>query len=185
MSGAVRLDARSLTLLLLGGLALIAVAAWQFLLRDQVKSYRELLASRDESAHSVALERAAVAPETLAAAEARVAELEKQIYGAGPAVPTSQMASHVIGRLDGLARDFGVRLAGVKPGAHGEVLGFAEVPFDVQVEGDYLRLMGWLGRVEGELHPMVVKRFRIEPLADAGLLRMELRVVSYRAPRLP
>ena len=60
-----------------------------------------------------------------------------------------------------------------------------EVPFDVQVEGDYLRLMSWLERVEGELHPMVVKRFRIEPLADAGLLRMELRVVSYRAPRMP
>jgi len=126
-----------------------------------------------------------VDPAALAAAEARVSRLEQRLYGAGPEVPVSQMASHVIGRLDGLAREFQVRLAGVKPGTQAEVLGFAEVPFDVHVEGDYLRLMGWLGRVEGELHPMVVKRFRIEPLADAGLLRMELRVVSYRAPRLP
>ncbi len=179
-----RLELRSL-LLLGGGLALVAALAWQLVLREPVRSYRALVAERGESAQDVARERAGLDRQALEAAAARVAALEHELYGAGPPVPVSQMASHVIGRLDGQAREFQVRLSGVKPDTPGEVLGFVEVPFDVQVEGDYPRLIAWLEAVERELRPMVVKRFRMEPVAGDGRIRMDLRVVSYRAPRLP
>lgn len=180
-----RLTPRDLLLLSAAGLLLVAAAAWQLLLREQVQGYRVLVAERGASAQEVARERAGLDREALEAAAVRIARLEERLYGAGPPVPVSEMASHVIGRLDGLAGDFQVRLAGVKPGPQTEVLDFTEIPFDVQVEGDYPRLVDWLLAVERGLRPMVVKRFRFEPIDGAGILRMDLRVVSYRAPRLP
>jgi Tfp pilus assembly protein PilO len=177
-------DPRRLALWLTLGLLVLGAGTWQFLLREQVQDYRTLVSERGQSADEVARERVGLDGSVLAPTESDVARLESELYGSTPAVPVSQMASHVIGLLDGLADRFSVRLAGVKPGATGEVLGFTEVPFDVQVHGEYPRLIAWLEAAEKGLRPLVVKQFRIEPVADGDELRMELRVVSYRAPRV-
>ncbi len=177
-------DPRKLALGLALGLVVLFGPTWQFLLREQLENYRALASERGQSAEEVARERVGLDGSVLATTESDVSRLEDELYGSTPAVPVSQMASHVIGLLDGLADQFSVRLAGVKPGAMGEVLGFTEVPLYVQVQGEYGQLIAWLEAAEKGLSPLVVKRFRIEPATGSAELRMELRVVSYRAPQV-
>ena len=179
-----RTEPRKVTLVLAGGLLLLAVAVWQFHLHAQVKSYRALVSERGQSAQNVERERAGLGGGVLESTRAEVSRLENELYGDGPAVPVSQMASHVIGLLDGLAGQHSVTLAGVRPGPTAQVLGFVEVPFDVAVRGRYADLIAWLQAGEQALRPLVVKQFRIQPTERGGALEMTLRVVSYRAPRV-
>ena len=90
------------------------------------------------------------------------------------------MESYIVDRLDSISAVHDVELVGVTPGAAEEVLMFDEVPYDVEVEGDYFALFRWLREVERELRPMVVKEFNIRPLSKSEAVTMKLRLAAYR-----
>ena len=60
---------------------------------------------------------------------------------------------------------------------------FEEIAFDISVTGKYLDIIIWLRKVEDELHPMVVKKFKMAGSNDG--LQTNLRIVSYRPASSP
>ena len=90
------------------------------------------------------------------------------------------MESHVIDVLDRISARHGIDLVSVVPGEKAEVLMFEELPYDVEVRGEYFRLFDWFREVERELHPMVVKRFELAAGAEPDVIPLTLRLVAYR-----
>ena len=179
-----RLEPRTLRLALLGTLAVVLLGAYFYGFKGELKEFDQLGRLHLQSEEELASREGAAGEVRIAVLEEEIAALDARLYGKGLPQPPSQMVSHIIGQLDALAVRHRVDLMSVKPGPRGEVLSFAEVPFDVEIAGGYFDLFAWLQEAETELRPMVVKQFRMAPGArDAGI-QMSLRVVSYRAPRL-
>ena len=109
-----------------------------------------------------------------------VAGLREQLYGPGENVAAKEMVPFIIRRLDQLSGQSNIRLMSVTPGQTSRVLMFDELAFEVSVSGNYLNLVNWLGTVEQELHPMVVKQFEMKSGQAGDKLLAQLKIVSYR-----
>ncbi|MDX1776306.1 MAG: type 4a pilus biogenesis protein PilO [Desulfobulbales bacterium] len=107
-------------------------------------------------------------------------ELTNHLKGQTPNLSNSQMVAHVISRLDTISAKHAVHFLGVKPSLPGTVKYFEELPFAIEVSGNYFSLFDWLQEVERELGPMVVKKIDIEPIRGAQEQKMQLNMVSYR-----
>lgn len=173
-----QLPLRSLALVLVAAFGLTAAAGWLYVLK---KPQAELVAAEDALFE---LRRAHPAGESvdarIAAVQAEVDALSSELVGGGPALAANEMVAFVIGRLDRLAREQRVQLVSVEPGDVAPVFEFDEIPFHVEVEGGYFRLVAWLHEAERELGPMIVKSFDITPAQGDALRRMRLTMVSYR-----
>ncbi len=161
-------------------LALTLLAAWLYLLQPSLAQYRELADSASPFAIADAETRAAENDGAIAAIGREVQSLREQLYGSSSALPLEQIESYVIDRLDRLSVPRGVQLVSVTPGEPGEVLMFDELPYDVDVRGEYFALHEWLRAVEEDLRPMVVKRFEMSTGPRDEAVAMKLRLVSYR-----
>jgi Tfp pilus assembly protein PilO len=164
-------------------LGLLLLAGWLYALGPAVASHGEI---SEQYRQTVGAGLAAdaephVQQELLAKAEASVASLRDQLYGEAANIPERERQAHVIEALNRAAERRAVGLAMVTPGSPTDVLMFKELPYDVRVEGPFFQLYDWLQDVELELRPMIVKQFRLRPLADGGEVAMELRLVAYRA----
>ena len=156
------------------------LAAWLYLLKPSLAQYRELADGSSPSAIADAEKRAAENESAIAAIGREVEALREQLYGSSSALPLEQIESFVIDRLDRLSVPRGVQLVSVTPGQPGEVLMFDELPYDVDVRGDYFALHEWLRAAEDDLRPMVVKRFEMSTDPRDEAVAMKLRLVSYR-----
>jgi Tfp pilus assembly protein PilO len=166
---------------LLGALLLLTLlAAYLYVLKPTLAHYRELARGWSPDAVASSEDRAASTSAEIERLERELVALDERIYGGPSRLPREQIESHVIDRLDRLSASRDVRLESVKPGDAGEILGFEELPYDVNVAGDYFALFDWLEAVEDELRPMVVKRFEMAPAARSDRVGMKLRLVSYR-----
>ena len=179
-----RLEPRTLRLALLGALAIVLLGAYFYGFKGALAEFTQLGRLHFQSEEELSSPEGAASDQRIAALEGDIAAFDTRLYGNSLPQPPSRMVSHIIGQLDALAVRHQVDLVGVKPGALGEVLSFAEVPFDVEVTGRYFDLFAWLQEAEKELRPMVVKQFRMTPGARETGVQMSLRVVSYRAPRV-
>jgi Tfp pilus assembly protein PilO len=106
--------------------------------------------------------------------------LTKRLQGQTPPLSNSKMVAHVINRLDIISSKHAVQLLGVRPASPGTVKYFEELPFSIEVSGNYFSLFDWLQEVEMELGPMVVKKINIAPISGTQEQMMRLSMVSYR-----
>ncbi len=174
-------EPRVILLLLAGGLVITVLGAYAWFFKLDIAEFDRLHQARSESQRDFEAERDRANDERIGALENKIEALRNTLYGNGVDLPGSQMVSYIITQLDRLSVLHGVRLVSVNPGETGEVLAFSEVPFDVEVAGRYLNLYAWLEDAERELRPLVVKQFLLEPRPETDGLRMNLRLVSYRA----
>jgi Tfp pilus assembly protein PilO len=91
------------------------------------------------------------------------------------------MESFVIDALDRVSVRHDVKLESVTPGTVTQVVMFTELPYQVQVTGNYFSLFEWFRDVENELRPMVVKNFEMEKGRGSERIEMSLQIVAYRA----
>ncbi len=159
--------------------AIIALAGFLYVLKPTLQARRELQQERVAALSQV--EEANVTPLALGAATREVADLRKRLVGASWGVPLEEMESFVIGGLDRISVRHEVELKSVTPGQLGSVLSFDELPYQVQVSGDYFSLFDWLQDVEQELIPMVTKGFEMARRGKSVTLK--LRLVAYKARR--
>jgi Tfp pilus assembly protein PilO len=106
--------------------------------------------------------------------------LTKRLQGQTPYLSNSKMVAHVISRLDIISSKHAVQLLGVRPATPGTVKYFEELPFSIEISGNYFSLFDWLQEVEMELGPMVVKKINIAPISGTQEQMMRLNMVSYR-----
>ncbi len=176
---------RMLILLLGSVVVLTATGAYLYLFKNDLKEMKELRRIYSQSVKTVSIQEQALDEFDLDQLRQQVIDLKSRLYGKRANMHPGQMVSSIIGELDVVATRNSVRLLGVTPGARAELLGFEEVPFDVEVKGRYFDLYNWLQDAERELRPMVVKQFHLIPSSPGDDVRMELRVVSYRPPESP
>ena len=80
-----------------------------------------------------------------------------ELYGGSSQLPPEKMESYIVDRLDHLSAAHEVELVGVTPGEPEEVLMFDEVPYDVEVSGEYFALFRWLREVERDPDPVLCR----------------------------
>jgi Tfp pilus assembly protein PilO len=137
-----------------------------------LQSSSRLLEAKVESGSGISQE--------LAAVQSEIDVLTQQLQGQTPVMSNSKMVAYVINGLDAISSEHSVQFLGLKPAAPGIVKYFEELPFSIEVSGNYFSLFDWLQEVERELGPMVVKKIDIEPLGGTEEQIMRLNMVSYR-----
>lgn len=94
-----------------------------------------------------------------------------------------QVESHVIGKLQKLAWDNNLRLAGVKPDMGRKIGEFRELLFSVGLSGDYFDIYNMLHELKENLAFVVVQEMRMKPESrnsEDQLLDIEMTIASYR-----
>jgi hypothetical protein len=179
-----QLEPRSLRLILPLVWVVLAAALAVYVLKPQILSYRQGVASRHLLENNVAdggrIER------DIASVRQDIEALRQKLQGDIEDVPLNQTESYLIGRLQGVSWGADVELVGVKPGLATPVLGFEEMAFEVEVRAGYQALYTWLRELAGKLGFILVKRYDIAPVSagkDAERLRMKLTMVFYRTIR--
>ena len=109
-----------------------------------------------------------------------IAQLDKDLRGTGPQLPTNQMIAFVIGQLDTIADHHAVKLISIKPGATEELFTFQVLPFNVELIANYFSLFDWLTEVEQQLGPIVIKKFTLSKEGTTNQRRMSITLVSYQ-----
>ncbi len=161
--------------------ALTLVGGYVNLVHPSVTEYRQLESERESELSQLEQRGVETTPERVADLEAQIGELRDELFGGSSSVPPEKIESFIIDRLDRLSARHRVELLGVVPETPGHVLMFQELPYEVQVSGDYRSLYEWLVDAERELRPLVVKTFEMRPAARTTGVDLQLRLVAYRA----
>ncbi len=159
---------------------LIVIVLVMYLLWPQFQQYREYVASRavlqeaapGNSGLSVQLEQA----------REEVAALSRQLHGDMVGLPARQMEAFIIGRLQTISWDNGVRLVSVKPGSGERIQDFQERLFDIQLHARYSDFYRWLKVIGNDLGFTVVNKYHISPREAKESdpeLNINLTIVSY------
>ena len=137
-----------------------------------LKANSQILEAKVESGGGISLK--------LEGIQSEIDSLKERLQGQTPLLSNSQMVAHVINRLDIISSKHAVQLLGVRPATPGTVKYFEELPFSIEISGNYFSLFDWLQEVEMELGPMVVKKINIAPISGTQEQMMRLNMVSYR-----
>jgi Tfp pilus assembly protein PilO len=159
---------------------LIALAGHLYVLRPPLAKLEELQREGSEGTLQSTLQAVAAGRAQITETQQTLDSLRTELYGGSSRMPPEKLESYIVDRLDHISASHEVELVSVAPGEAEEVLMFDEVPYDVEVQGDYFALFAWLREVERELRPMVVKEFNMKPLSKSEDVVMKLRLASYR-----
>ena len=157
---------------------LTSLAAYLYVFKKPINDYKllkaetKLLEAKVESGVGIT--------HKLAGIQSEIDILKKGLQGQTPPLSNSEMVAHVISRLDIISSKHAVQFLGVRPAPPGIVKYFEELPFSIQVSGNYFSLFEWLQEVESELGPMVIKIIDIAPNSGTQEQTMQLNMVSYR-----
>lgn len=111
--------------------------------------------------------------------EQQLKALEEKINASDEGLSKSQMIARVIAQLDALAIDNKLQLTSVAPGLPSQVFMFEELPFNVEIIGNYFDIFAWLGDINKKLGPSIVKSFEISNVGNDNLRQMKMLIVSY------
>lgn len=173
-----QLPLRSLVVVLIMVVVLTALAGHLYVLKEPSAELAALKDTLFETRRSNPAD--GPTAERIADVEQQIAALREQLGTSGGNMAPNEMIAFVIGRLDSIARPREIQLVSVEPGAVARVFEFDEIPFHIEVVGNYFQLVDWLHKVEQELGPMVIKSFELSPTGGAKSRRMLLTMVSYR-----
>ncbi|NIA19503.1 MAG: type 4a pilus biogenesis protein PilO [Xanthomonadaceae bacterium] len=109
-----------------------------------------------------------------------IKDIQQKLHGDTPALSANALVAYAIEKIDLISDQHKVQFVSVKPGTSKQVSRFEEVPFVIQVAGDYVNLYEWLYDLEKKLGPMVVKEYELKSDTRTKKLSMELEMVSYR-----
>lgn len=161
-------------------IVLVVLGSYLYLFRDAMAEYALLQETRTMLQETVAS--GAQLTSAISHSQQQIETLRQRLEGESPRLPVNQMIAHTIDRLDRIAAQHEIQLISVSPDKPKAVTSFEELPFSVEVIGKYQHLASWLGTVEKNLAPMVVKHFEIIPLTGEELLTLRMEMVSYRLP---
>lgn len=172
------MEPRALLLAMIGILSLTLVASYLYLYKKPLadlstqRSLRVLLQAKVEGGSHYPLK--------MKRLEREIDSLQKQLLGKAPVLPVSQMMAHIIQKLDETCGHHQITLLGVKPGRPNKIPRFEEIPFSVEVCGDYFQLFQWLRETEDAMGPMTVKNFNIKPKDSGKQVTMTIDLVYFR-----
>ena len=157
---------------------LICLSAYLYVFKEPLKDYKllqsntKLLEAKVESGGGISRK--------LEHIESEIDFLTKRLQGQIPLLSSSKMVAHVINGLDIISANHAVQFLGLRPAVPGTVDYFEELPFSIEISGNYFSLFNWLQEVEKKLGPMVAKKISIEPIRGTQEQIMRLNMVSYR-----
>lgn len=176
-----QLNPDTLRLLLLGVFLLLVAASGIYLVKPKVLELRSVLKQNAGLSQAIAY-----GSELQGRIEERyqtMTELESKLFGSAGAVAANQIERHVVGELQKISWQQGVTLKGVKPLSSKSIHIFNEIPFEVELRGDYFSLFAWLQAVNHQLGFVVVDQLEIKAgnrsPSDPNL-DMTLRMANYR-----
>ena len=158
-----------------------ALAMHLYVIKPALAEYGQLATAVSGSEIERAADRASDNAAMIAVLEREVAELQNRLYGGSSRLAPEKMESFVIDQLDRISVLHDIQLVSVTPGDVEQVLMFDELLYNVAVEGGFFELYDWLQEVEGALRPMAVKIFEMAGSNDSERVKLNLRLVSYRA----
>ena len=168
------LSPRLLFLLLFAMAALISSTGYSIWFKKPIKEYKQLQ-TRYETMNNQPTDLASVekATETL---RDEIDDLNDQLTEIGREVLKGTKALSVISDLGAYAKQHNVQMVGIKPARviKGEL--YTEVPFNVDLLGDYGQLFKWVYSLEHSKSPLFIKEFSMLPGAGAEKRMMRLTV---------
>jgi Tfp pilus assembly protein PilO len=167
---------------MIAAIVLVVLGAYLYLFKDAWAEYRLLQTTRTTLNETVAS--GTELSSAILRSQQQVDALVKRLQGESPRLPVNQMIARTLDRLDRIAAQHDIQLISVNPETSKSIASFAELPFSIEVKGNYQRLTNWLGATEKELDPMMVKELEIIPVTGKDELTMRLELVSYRLPEL-
>lgn len=91
-----------------------------------------------------------------------------------------QLVVDVMGELNRTSNQHKVILGSVVPGTAHKVLMFDEVPFDIEVNGSYQDIMGWLRELESRIDTLSISRLEITHNEASDELSAKVHIAVYR-----
>jgi len=173
-------DARTLMLGIGGGALLLVTALVMYVLWPQIQAYREASASQQILLQAAPGDGGLT--EQLEQVREEVSALSRKLHGDMAGLPAKQMEAFIIGRLQAISWDNGVRLVSVKPGVGEKIQDFQERLFDIQLQARYGDFYRWLNAIGNDLGFIVVKKYHINPREQKDKnpeLDIRLTIVSY------
>lgn len=169
-------------IMIMGGVCLLSAAALvSYGLWPQFSEYR--MSRLQLKMLEDAVLNADVLDGELAGIEKEIAALDESLHGGMMDLPDRQMEAYIIGRLQEISWRHSVTLLGVRPGTTTTLSSLEEMPFSVEVSGDYFDLYAWLQDLGADLKFLAIRHFNIRPVDAAGetpVLKASLTIVSYR-----
>ncbi len=158
-------------------IGLTLLASYLYLFKKPYQEYTQLKENRDLLQKTV--DSGTQLSQNILIVKEKVDGIKKELQGDGPVMPLNKMIAHTIDRLDTISSHHTIQLLSVKPTSPKKVFMFKEIPFSIEVSGQYYSIYQWLQEVEEGLGPMVVKKFEIIPQSSESNLLMKLNMVSY------
>jgi Tfp pilus assembly protein PilO len=172
---------RSLLMIMGGACLLIAAALISYGLWPQFMEYR--MSRHTLETLEGAVLNADVLDREIDGIEQEIAVLDENLHGDMLDLPERQMEAYVIGRLQEISWRHSVTLIGVRPGTVTTLISLEEMPFTVEVSGDYFDLYAWLQDLGADLNFLAIRHFNISPVNTVSAtpeLKASLTLVSYR-----
>lgn len=165
-------------LMLMASIVLLTLlAAYLYVFKQPYKDYRQLQQKLDLLQGEI--ETGIPISQQIESTEQSLSVLKKKLYGNNPELPVNQKIAAVIGQLDAISAGQNVNLTSIKPGEETTLFLFQELPFNIEIKGNYFSLFNWLYQVENILGPIVIKEFEINPDGTSNL-NMRLTLVAYQ-----
>jgi len=178
-----QIQPRMLLFLLSSLLVLALMASYLYIIKTPLKELREsrqtLALLNNEVQTGIPVQ------SQIAMQQQQVQELTIKLKGSGPKLPVNKMVAYVIGELDKLADRYRVNLNHVQPENPEMLFTFKELPFHVEISGDYFSLYAWLKAIEKELGPVIIKQFKLSPSGQSKQRKMDLMIVTYQFEDTP
>jgi Tfp pilus assembly protein PilO len=169
---------RTLVFLLIALVLMAFAASYLYVIKNPFKDYRQhqqtLALLKNEVQTGIPLQKQIETQQLL------VEKLNIKLHGTGPKLAVNKMVAYVIGELDKIAKRYQVNLASVKPQSPETLFTFKELPFQVEISGDYFSLFAWLKDVENNLGPIVIKQFDLSVEGKEKKRKMFLTIVAYQ-----
>ena len=106
-------------------------------------------------------------------------ELQQALQRAEIALPDSMGVSVFLSQIERNAREVGVKLTSVKPGAATERAGYRELPVEVSVEGTFFASMSFLKKLEDGARFNIPTSFLMQQKQNLLATRLNLQIFCY------
>lgn len=106
-------------------------------------------------------------------------ELQLALQRAEIALPDSMEVSAFLSQIERNARDAGVKLTSVKPGAATERAGYRELPVEVSVEGTFFATLSFLKKLEDGARFSIPSAFLMQQKQNLLVTRLNLQIFCY------
>ena len=106
-------------------------------------------------------------------------ELQQALQRAEMALPDSMDVSAFLSQIERNAREAGVKLTSVKPGAATDRTGYREFPVEVSVEGTFFATMSFLKKLEDGARFSIPTSFLMQQKQNLLATRLNLQIFCY------